>query len=256
MGRKVHGIRASFYKFRCRKAYWLHLAAPLLAIAVFGWYDAGRGGSGKEMAQVYLQAVGIAFPFLISIVVTQQFEAERRAGNFGNLLFYPAARIVGHAANITVLLLWGLLASLLASAGFGALLLILGYREIPLAWYAEMGILLWACNIGWYFFNYMVCYCFGDGISLGTGTVGSMLSALMLLGLGDGIWYIIPCSYGARAVSYASLFQGEREMGAVLKAELNRQIALGIPMICIITITIAFAFFLWGKRWQAEKFRE
>ncbi len=39
---------------------------------------------------------------------------------------------------------------------------------------------------------------FGKGASISVGVAGSLVAALMLTGLGEGIWYFIPWGWGVR----------------------------------------------------------
>ena len=50
--------------------------------------------------------------------------------------------------------------------------------------------------------QYLVVFYFGKGASIGIGIIGSLISALMLTGLGDGIWQVIPWAYSMRLSSY------------------------------------------------------
>ena len=69
-------IRAELWKMRHTVLYPLHLGIPLLGAAVFlayGWF-AGRSGPG--LLSGYVEAIGVALPFVISVVCSGNIRLE------------------------------------------------------------------------------------------------------------------------------------------------------------------------------------
>ena len=90
------------------------------------------------------------------------------------------------------------------------------------------------------------------GFAVAAGEV--LLAALMMTGLGDGIWYLVPCSWGIRMVSMGSmlLWQAPLPQAAVLKAELWRGTGAAVAL----TAAMAVFLFCWFARWEGRREEE
>ena len=64
--------------------------------------------------------------------------------------------------------------------------------------YIKTAVLLLISVIPLYLLHYIISFIAGKGYSLGLGIIGSLLSALFLTGLGDGIWTFLPWGIAAR----------------------------------------------------------
>ena len=88
---------------------------------------------------------------------------------------------------------------------------------------------------------------FGEGVTIGAGVGESVISAVMLTGLGDGVWYVWWPSYGMRfSTLLLALKQGAG--GSLL-----RQIRLG--GICYLTVSVLslVMIFIWFQRFEGRK---
>ena len=110
------------------KLLWLHILLPLLVAVAFNIYFAWASKAESECFKLYLQFLAIIFPLMIAIGTTLVYEADFEAGEFQQLRMLAAQKIKGHLGNLTALLLFGGIASLLAVLGFGLL-----YRGIGIS---------------------------------------------------------------------------------------------------------------------------
>ena len=63
---------------------------------------------------------------------------------------------------------------------------IMGNDSIEISFYYKETLIVFSSNILLYMIQYLVVFYFGKGASIGIGIIGSLISALMLTGLGDG----------------------------------------------------------------------
>ncbi|MBP3543266.1 MAG: lantibiotic immunity ABC transporter MutG family permease subunit [Lachnospiraceae bacterium] len=254
------GVLANLYKLCHLKLLWVHIGLPLFAVVVFRLYFAVSHRAEAESVELYLQAVSMAFPLMIALVVTMVCESDRHAGGFQVLQIVPADRASGHIGNLAALLVLGMVASGIAVVGYygiGELSRGLGLsqsQKLQLQFYVNLTLLLFSVNIASYLLQYVVCYTFGKGASLCLGVVGTLLAPLMYLGLGDGIWYWVLCSYGIRMVSYYLRMEMPlQERNAEIMQYICTDFRVGAQRIVIVTILAGVLFYVWGKSWQGTK---
>jgi ABC-2 type transport system permease protein len=87
---------------------------------------------------------------------------------------------------------------LLALVGFGIGFSVFGYTTFKLSFYIKTAVALSVSVVPLYLLHYILSFISGKGYSLGLGIIGSLLSALFLTGLGDGIWTFLPWGIVAR----------------------------------------------------------
>lgn len=229
-------VLANLYKLCHLKLLWVHIGLPLFAVVVFRLYFAVSPRPEAESVELYLQAVSMAFPLMIALVVTMMCESDRHAGGFQLLRIVPADRACGHIGNLVALLVLGMVASGIAGVDINT------------------SLLLFSVNIASYLLQYVVCYTFGKGVSLCLGVVGTLLAPLMYLVLGDGIWYWVPCSYGIRMVSYyLRMGMPLQERNAEIMQYICMDFRTGAWRIAIVTILAGLLFYVWGRSWQGTK---
>ncbi len=273
-------LKANLYKMYHSKLLWIHLLLPLAAAVIFTVYFFTASWSELEAVKLYIQAVAIAFPLMIAIVTTLVYEADAEAGSF--CMFHTLAdrKAKGHMGNLLALLLYGSVACALVVIGFGLLYrggivlgegvaeTVLGIESVlPLSFYVEITGLLFGVHIVSYLLQYILCYTYGKGVSLGWGIIGVLLCPLLYLGIGDRIWKWIPFSYGIRMVSYdfirkipndgiafgaggkaANLGEYERYFLEYVQREWER----GAWAIVGVTVLMSILFYLWGNKWESS----
>lgn len=241
-------LRADLLKTRRTPFQLLHLLAPLIAGAVFLAYYSYSPWSAADKVQAYLQVLGCAFPTLIALVCSMTAEQEALAGHFQGLLALPALRIKVYASKLLLLLIYSLGAVLLAVILFG-----LGFREVlgekglGMAFYWSGAGILFGSNVFLYLFFGFVSLRFGRGPSIGIGIVGSLVAALLLTGLGDGLWPYVPFAWGVHLVSIWTVHAS----GTPLPLALS-QADYGITLCILATVAAAVLSFLWFQRWEGR----
>lgn len=164
-----------------------------------------------------------------------------------NLLAAPS-RVKTLSSELLLFLLPGFLAVGIALFGYQAVLIlkgegiVLGIRDLFLLIFV-----LWASNVPVYVIHLFLGFRFGEGVTIGAGVGESVISAVMLTGLGDGVWYVWWPSYGMRfSTLLLALKQGAG--GSLL-----RQIRLG--GICYLTVSVLslVMIFIWFQRFEGRK---
>lgn len=249
------GIKSNLYKIVHSRLLWVHILLPIFSVTVFNLYFWGSSKTEVENVELYFQVIAILFPLMIAIVTTLMYEADCNAGGFQLLRMLPAKKANGHIANLFALIVFGSVAGLVAVIGFGVLYQGIGYFRtqsisfvLPMSFYVEIWGLLLSVNIVGYFIQYVLCYTFGKGVSLGVGIVGLLLVPLLYLGIGDFVWKWIPCSYGLRMLSYYFITNITvlNEPPYLIAYAVN-EVETGTKMIIKITILTGVLFYIWGN---------
>jgi ABC-2 type transport system permease protein len=94
--------------------------------------------------------------------------------------------------------------------------------------------------------QYLVVFSLGKGASIGIGIIGSLVSALMLTGIGDGIWRVIPWGYSMRLSYYFVLYNANI---LIQKDEIIQGIFIMIIFIAIIFISQL----IFSNRWEGRR---
>lgn len=237
-------VKANLYKMCHSKLIWIHILLPILAATVFNLYFVASGKSKPESVELYLQAIALLFPMMISIVTTMVYEADLSAGKFQLFHMLTDKKYLGHIGNLLALLFLGMAASVLSVAGFGLL-----FKEMNSFFYIRATGILFCVNLIGYIIQYMVCYTLGRGVSLGLGVVGLLLGPLMYLVMGDFVWKYIPCSYGIRMISYYCIIN-IGDANSYLMDYAANELIMGALVITVITILAVVLFCIWGNSWE------
>jgi len=242
-------IKSNLYKLSHTKQLWIHLLMPILGIAVFCGYFSYSPWSELDKIFVFIQAVAMAFPLAASIVITMFYEEEQKAGNFQNILTLPCSKTIPHLSNLISLCIFGLIACICAVVGFGIVFRTMRFNILSILIFFKLSIVLFAANIALYTLQYIICFTFGKGISLGLGIVGTLLCPLLYLGLGETIWKYIPFGYGIRLGTYYLFnFTDTQTYTNILQ-----DFKSGIIISSIISISLIIVFCFWSNHWQGSK---
>ena len=248
----INSCKAEFYQTIHSKLLGVHIVIPLIGIILFSSYYSYVPWENEDKILVYLQTVAMAFPILIAIVLAMSFEVEQNAGHFQRILSVPYSKTISHLSKLGILLLIGFMATLLTVVGFGIVSRLMGNEVYSILDYFKMTILLFIANIGLYMIQYIVSFQWGKGVALGLGIMGGLLSPLMYLGLGDGIWKYIPFGWGIRLVSYAlNLMINVSENGWVIQ-----EFKQGFMVMSLVIMLLLVIFLFWSNRWQGAKTQE
>ncbi|MEG2441403.1 MAG: lantibiotic immunity ABC transporter MutG family permease subunit [Acetivibrio sp.] len=191
-------LKADIYKIFHTPLWAIHIVIPVIGIVLFVWYDSFSPWKEENKLSTYIQVLSIVFPILIGIITSILAETEEKAGEFQMLLTTEKGKYIPHISKLISLILFGFASAFLALAGFGIGFMRIGYTTFSLLFYVKTAVLLVLSVIPLYVLEYMVSFLFGKGFGIGIGIVGGLLSALLLTGLGDEIWWYLPWGIAAR----------------------------------------------------------
>lgn len=195
-------IRSDFQKIRRTPMIWIHIVLSVLIAVMFIFYYRFSHVSNSFKVSGYLEIISIGFPLIIGIVADMAVDQEAMAGNFQSLLM-TRYKLRSFFSKICMLLLLALF-SLVLSVGIFAfgMHFIIHDNLFSGIFYIKIILILFFSILFLYFFHMICSFRLGSGASIGLGIAESLVSALMLTGLGDRIWKFIPCSFSVRFSDY------------------------------------------------------
>lgn len=237
-------IRSDFHKFRHTFMLGIHILIPLAAAALFLAYYSVSPWQMDSKLSGYFEVIGVAFPLIIGLICSKAIEQEGQAGSFQTMLCGIKSRAAVYLSKLIVLLLLGSLSIALAIVVFA-----IGFQTAPGFIYLKAAGLLTVGSVFLYIFHLFVSLRSGRGASVGLGIFESLISALALTGLGDGIWYYLPCTWGARSCSYLVYLWLHPEGLAAWNAEMSRWLLFAVP----VTVVALILSLLWFRNWEGRK---
>ncbi len=190
-------LKSDIYKLRHSWFFRVHLLFPVLGAVLMLLYSHLSSSSELNKLAAFTQMIAIAFPFVISIVCQIVAEQEIQAGRFQNMLTLPS-RSKAIFSKLAILLLAGLFSTALSTVLFGAAFSYMTGIELPVRFFIFIPTVLWVSNVMMYGLHLILAFRFGRNFGISIGVIGSLLSALLQTGLGDGRWYVIPYGLGVR----------------------------------------------------------
>lgn len=238
-------LSADFLKTKRLSIRIAHIFIPVCTAVIFLAYYVFAPWDTYVKVEAYFQVLGIGFPFLISLFGVMLSEQEASAGAFQEMLM-ARKRQAPFFSKLLLLLLFGAFSVLLASVLFGTGYFYLLDKRIvdyPFYWYAPF--ILLGSSVFLYIWHLFLALRWNKGISIGLGMVESLLSALLLTGMGDAIWMYVPSAWSARLVTqFLRMYNRGEVFGG------DGHVAVGV---CILTTVIALsAFGIWSCRWEGK----
>lgn len=192
-------MKSDFMKMKRTPFYWIHICLPVAGIMLFLGYYSFSSWDSISKINGYLEALSLTFPVLISIVTSIVIDQEVMAGKFKEMLSTEYGKGTCLLSKILMLLLSGLISLTLAVGGFFiGFQYILKQNSLSLNFYINAILIIFAAQIFLYLFHLWLSIKLGSGASIGMGIFESLISALLITGLGDGIWQWIPCGWSVR----------------------------------------------------------
>ena len=241
--------KCELLKVRHTVLFWLHILIPVIGMGIFLLYYSYSAWTPEGKVHAYLQATAIVYPFLISILCPMAVEIEEE-GCLQTLFLMAGKKRNALFSKWLALQLLSFGAIFLTVCGFGiGFHFVVGTDPFPAVVYMKAVLLLWICGAVLYFWHLFLGFRFGKGVSIGFGIGEMLLPALMLTGLGEGIWQFIPCAWGGRWCDYLLLYsiEGWDQAYQNLKGELHVCIVLAVLIIG--TVFLWFHYFE-GRRCQ------
>lgn len=240
---------ADFKKTKNLSIRIAHIGIPIGIAAVFLIYYAYSPWDTYIKAAAYYQVLGMGVPFLIGIFCAMLSEQELSAGAFQSMLAVPK-RPTAFFSKLLLLILFGMGAVLLASVLFGTgYFFFMRQQYIKYSFYWDVAFVLMGSNIFLYVLHLFLALRFNKCVTICFGIVESLLSALLLTGMGDPIWVFVPAAWASR---FATLLLQEFSTYDIIATDWK--IAL---FICIITTAGGLlAFFVWACHWDGTRGNE
>jgi len=244
----LRSICSELYKMKRTPIPWLHFFVPLIGALAFLWYFSVTSNTnplGKVTG--FIEVLCMAFPLVIGLICGQIADQEEQAGNYQVILSEASSRRIAYISKLLLLLLLSGLSLTFTVGIFSA-----GINAVPTWLYFHIVLAAWGANMFLYILHLFIGLRFGRSASIGLGVLGSLISALMMTGLGDGIWHWIPWAWSARLCGdIVFSLQNPSETVAVATDMQN-----GIIVCLVVTILSLFASLLWFQRWEGSKFNE
>lgn len=243
MSTLIRCIYSDFQKFKHTSMLWIHILIPLgTAILFLAYYSASSWKPDSKISG-YFELIGAAFPLVISLVCSKAIEQEGQAGNFQTMLCGIKSRAAEYSSKLIVMLLMGTLSIALAIGVFA-----IGFKTAPSLIYLKAAGLLVVGSVFLYILHLFISLQHGRGASIGLGIVESLISALALTGLGDGIWYYLPCTWSARFCDDL-VYSWLNPSNTFGYAEIQKCLTIAIPA----TIIAFVLSLLWFQNWEGRK---
>lgn len=198
-----------FIKAECRKMKrtylpLLYLGIPLLGCFIFLLYYRSSSWTVKDEIAAYGEGMGIALPFLISVLSAISVELEEK-NHFQVFLGIAGKKRNALLGKYIALLFCTLGAFVIAVGVFGAGFTIwLGKEDIPVILWFQLIFVLWLSSAILYLIHMFLNLKFPKFVSMAVGIGESLVSAILLTGLGERIWMFIPASWGTRWAMYTT----------------------------------------------------
>lgn len=242
-------LRAEFLKIKRTPFLRIHLLVPIIISGLFLAYYSYSPWNFAWKISGYFQALSCGFPIIIGLVCAMAAEQEANAGHFQGMLTTTKTKIVAYLSKLLLLLLFSFGAILLSigifSVGFIELLHedTFGYQ-----FYFIAGCILFVGYVFIYILHLFVSLQFGKGASIGLGIVGSLIVALLLTGLGDGIWSYIPYGWCGHFVSLWTIKESGTDLSMI---ETGLQAGI-IASVSGTLLALALSC-LWFWKWEGRK---
>ncbi len=239
-------MKADYRKTRHTPLRAAHLAVPCVTAAVFLIYYAVTPWNAYSKVQAYFQIMGMGYPFLIGTFCAIVAEQEAFAGAY-QMLLAVTDRKAAFISKPVLLILFGTGSVILASVLFGTgYYFVLRQHVVRYSFYWIAAFMMAGCSIFLYVWHMFLALRFHKGASVGLGIAESLLSAVLLTGLGDGIWMFFPAAWASRLVcTVMSSYSAEQMPHMDCRSDM---------WICGAVTAAAFILYvLWGARWEGAK---
>lgn len=244
MGTVLRCVRADYLKAKRSMLNVIYIVIPLiLALAFAGYFHIS---SWKKILEIsaFLEMLGMIYPFLIGIIVGIIAQRESQAGHYQFILSVIPSRVHIYIGELCFLLINSLLFYTLAVGSFA-----LAFPFASISGYIKIIGLLFLGSVPIYQIHFLCAFIFGKSASMGLGIAGSLLSAIMLTGLGDACWQYIPWAWSVRFMDFWVLSATNKD--AYLHSCNTFYIGIIINAVAILILfTISI---MWIRLWDGGK---
>ena len=242
-------IKSELYKLKHTWVPWIHILLPIIYALLF--WGAAKVTTLKNFSiaviyQSYASILGGLLPTIIGLLTAKMIDMEFEAGRFQVLLAGTKRRSQSYLGKLSVLLLGGFVAITL-SIGIFALL----FGNQTLADGVAEIFFLFVGIISVYLIHLWLSLAISGSASIGLGFIEMLLAFLCLTGLGDKIWYFLPCAWPTRLTS-TFLLSKQMTDQSLMYTELIKWSYVAIPMLLVLMI----GSLAWFKWWNGRTINE
>ncbi|MFU0825890.1 lantibiotic immunity ABC transporter MutG family permease subunit [Clostridium sp.] len=243
-------VKSDLYKLRHTLILWMHILIPLLCSVIFLAYYSISSWKAKDKVSAYFEFVAVTFPLLIGLICSMVVSQEEQAGNFQELLTGSKWRWAALISKLILFILGSFFFIFIALSIFGiGFQYVLNENNFTLSCYVQVGIGLLLGNIILYILHTFLSLRYGKGASIGGGIVGSLICAIMITGLGDRIWKVIPWAWAVRFCDYSVLSEINSSLYNMVQSELKE----GVIIMAIDTLVALVMILIWFSSWEGRK---
>lgn len=243
MSRLIHYLAADFQKTKRLPIRKAHIFIPMGIAGIFLVYYTYSPWDAVSKVGAYFQILGMGFPFLTGLFGALISEQEQEAGAFREILGAPQ-KTNAFFSKLLLLALMGFFSVFLASLLFGAGYIGLLHQHcVDFSFYVKSALLLWGCSLPLYLWHLLLAFCCNRGISIGVGIMESLLAALMITGMGDGIWLYFPAAWAPRMITALLTAQ-------TMRIPLDGGFYAAVTLCFLMTAALLAAFGVWAHFWE------
>lgn len=243
----IRCLHSELLKMLHTPTLWLHVAIPSAYAGLFLAYCAVSAWSVSSKVDGFLEVIGILLPLAAGIVCGMASDQEQHAGAFQHMLAGLPSRITTGAGKLLALFALGSAALAIALGMF-----VIGFRQAPASLYPVTFLCLAFGYLVLCVLHLAVGFRFGRGATIGLGIVESLVASLAATGLGDGIWYLLPCAWPVRLCEMQTALWTAPDLSATVAADAHMFFLIGIGLTMAIFICIGVWFRLWDGRRSHE----
>lgn len=236
-------IRSDFLKIKATPIAAAHLGIPALMAGVFLLYYKVSPWDSFSKVQAFFQVMGMGYPFLIGVFCAIIAEQELTAGRYQAMLAVTGRR-TAFCSKLLLLVLLGAFSVVLTSVLFGTGYFFgMGQRVVEYGFYWIAAAVMAGGSVFLYILHLFLALRFNKGVTIGLGVVESLLSAVLMTGLGEGVWIFVPAVWANRLTGYA-MFAYSTVEGPTVSLD-------GAVVVCtIVTIVSFLGYLVWACRWD------
>ncbi len=244
----IRGVRSEILKMKHTFLLPFHAAIPILGSTIFLMYYRFAGWSEISQISGYMEIIGVALPFVVSIVCAGNIALEEQQ-HFQLFLGNYKKKQIGFGIKCLVLAGMGFLAICSAVALFGAgYYFVLGKEGLSVSMYMCLTMLLFLGSIPLYLEHLFLNLMFPKTVSQCAGVAQSLLAALFLTGLGEGRWQFFPCSWSSRGTMLMLFGLYPENVGSMYFSEVKRTAAICLLLLLLICAIIGIWFHFYEGR--------
>ena len=251
MGEIWRFTKAEYRKMKGTYLPLIFAGVPLLGCGLFLLYYSFSPWDTESEIMAYAEAMGAALPLLISLLSAISVELEER-NHFQTFLGTAKKKKSALLGKYFALLFFTFLSFLLAVGLFGVgFTSLLGKEGMTTGLCVRLIFALWLPSAALYGIHLFLDLTFPKSVSIAVGTGESLISALFLTGLGDGLWTFVPASWSARWAAYVTGMELNDTYRKMVQENLNLR---GNAKICLlITFLLCAIILVWFRFYEGRQ---